>query len=218
MRIGKGSLALILIAATAVGAWFLLRSATAPRGLPSSQDAINPTDDPIREPVENAPPIPLKFKDADLSLLPKASYRLTARIGSKRRYRSSWEGQAAPYDLVLMWGRLAAEDPREYLTISQDMRWYRFRLNNDAPVSVDYVSQHSANTHIIPATKNLRRAVARLRSGDEVRMEGFLVFLSGTYKGQEVWWNSSLTPQDTGAGACEVFYLESLAKEGRLYR
>jgi len=47
----------------------------------------------------------------------------------------------------------------------------------------------------------------RLKKGDKVYLEGYLVFIKGTVNGRNSWWNSSLTRNDTGNGACEILYL-----------
>jgi hypothetical protein len=53
----------------------------------------------------------------------------------------------------------------------------------------------------------VRGALKRVRKGQLVHIEGFLVDASrpGGWH-----WNTSLTRGDTGAGACELVYVESL--------
>jgi hypothetical protein len=61
--------------------------------------------------------------------------------------------------------------------------------------------------HMIPADAGVRGALKRVRKGQLVHIEGFLVDASraGGWR-----WNTSLTRGDTGAGACELVYVESL--------
>jgi hypothetical protein len=42
---------------------------------------------------------------------------------------------------------------------------------------------------------------------DLVELEGYLVYV----KGDNFTWNSSLTRNDTGDGACEVLYVEKIS-------
>lgn len=64
--------------------------------------------------------------------------------------------------------------------------------------------------HLIPADAGVRAMLDRVRPGEVVRIEGFLVDASRP----DGWhWNSSLTREDTGNGACELVYVESLTIE-----
>jgi hypothetical protein len=46
-----------------------------------------------------------------------------------------------------------------------------------------------------------------VRAGDQIRLRGYLVRVAASDGWQ---WRSSLTRDDTGAGACELVLLESL--------
>ena len=207
--------ALILLAL--VGAWAVYRSATAPTYAHTGQAEMIPSDEPAQTDPEGAPPVTLAFPDGQFTLSPQAAYRVTAKVASRRRYTTPWGGYVAPYDLVLFWGPLATSDTR-WLHVEQDMRWYHFSFGGGAPFGVGFVGAHSANTHVIPATPNLRRAIARLEEGGLAEFTGYLVFGTGTYQAGPIAWNSSLTRDDAGAGSCELFYVTSIRVGDRLYR
>ncbi len=59
---------------------------------------------------------------------------------------------------------------------------------------------------MIAANDEVRKVIGNLRVGQIVTMNGYLVNATGP-EGRT--WNSSLTRQDTGNGACELFYVES---------
>lgn len=65
----------------------------------------------------------------------------------------------------------------------------------------------SANMHLIPASKQIRGRLEAVRPGNLVRLRGLLVDVAGPdgYR-----WNTSLTREDTGMGACELFYVEAV--------
>ena len=68
------------------------------------------------------------------------------------------------------------------------------------------IEVHSANMHLIPATQEIARSMGRARKGHIVAMKGYLVHATGA----NGWhWKSSLTRDDTGAGACELVFVES---------
>jgi hypothetical protein len=48
-------------------------------------------------------------------------------------------------------------------------------------------------------------------------MEGYLVNINGMVGNGTVRWNSSLTRNDTGDGACEVFYVKRAVLDGKVY-
>jgi hypothetical protein len=61
--------------------------------------------------------------------------------------------------------------------------------------------------HLIPSTSRVRDRLEDVRPGNVVRLRGYLVSVSGP---NGYTWRSSLTRTDTGAGACELFYVESV--------
>jgi hypothetical protein len=97
----------------------------------------------------------------------------------------------------------------ERLQISQSMRFYWYRYQNPPPLPPDEIVRSSTNMHIIPADAATKKICSALRSGELVRMEGQLVEATGPEIGT---WRSSLRRDDTGNGACEILYLESVAK------
>lgn len=196
---------------------FAYRAITAPDYRHVSNAVIDASQDPEQADLDDAEPIEITFKDGHATLVPKATYRIATKICGKQRYRRPWGSLVAPYDLCLSWGRLATEDLEGQVKFSQDMRWYQYWVKHNVGIDLSYVGHHSANTHVLYADKNLRKAVARLKKGDVVEMTGYLIFLTGQYKGRDIWWNSSLSRTDSGKGSCEVFYLTSLQKGSKLY-
>ncbi len=69
--------------------------------------------------------------------------------------------------------------------------------------------------HMIPADENVRRALLAVGTGDRVRVHGLLV---DARRADGFYWNSSLTREDTGPGACELVYVEELQIGRKLYR
>jgi hypothetical protein len=75
------------------------------------------------------------------------------------------------------------------------------------PIPRREIETSSANMHMIPADPEVKRELEQVRQGQVVHIVGFLVDASRTGG----WhWNTSMTRDDTGAGACELVYLESL--------
>ena len=88
-------------------------------------------------------------------------------------------------------------------------RWNQYRWQGDPPLPVDEIVRSSANMHMIPFDAATARALRQVRRGDRVRIDGWLVEAKAT----DGWhWRSSLSREDTGAGACEVVYVCSLTR------
>ena len=64
----------------------------------------------------------------------------------------------------------------------------------------------------------LSKAVKGLKEGDAVELAGHLVDVAATKKTQNYWWNSSMTTEDRGDGACEIIYLTHLKVHGKIYQ
>lgn len=148
----------------------------------------------------------VKFGYGTLYLL--ASYEVTARILSRKDYTIGKESTLAPVDLALGWGRMAQPSVLSKLRITQDNRFYHYYWSNGPPISPQEIITSSANTHIIPANKAVEKSIRQLKKNQIVTLKGFLVRYHES-KNKSWWeWKSSLTRADSGAGACEVFYVE----------
>ena len=107
-----------------------------------------------------------------------------------------------PEDLALGWGRMSENRVLSGLVIDQGARFYSWRTRSTAwPIPRAEIVEHSANTHVIPATGALREQLDRLRIGQVVRLEGELV--DGD-RDDGATLRTSLTRSDSGSGACEI--------------
>lgn len=77
----------------------------------------------------------------------------------------------------------------------------------DYPVPRDIIQAHSPNMHMIPANDDIERRLKSIRAGNLVHIKAYLVEVANE---EGFRWKSSLTRSDTGAGACELVWVESL--------
>ena len=146
-----------------------------------------------------------KFKGYDVEKL--ASYEIEAKVLSRKDY-SDMGSKFSPTDLALGWGHMSDESVLETLNISQSGRWYRWRSKTTTlPISINEVKYSSANTHIIPANELVKENLKNVKKGSIIKMKGYLVKITGE---NGYIWKSSTTRRDSGAGACEIFYVERL--------
>jgi hypothetical protein len=147
----------------------------------------------------------LPIKREGFTLYPVASFEVDARVYGRRSYSDdSYEAKLSPVDLALGWGPLADELIADQIIVTQSERFYHWRSERP-PIPPERISQSSANMHIIPADQEVMRFLDTVMPGQKVSLRGKLVNISGP----ENWrWVSSQTRNDTGEGACEVFYVE----------
>lgn len=142
----------------------------------------------------------------DVELTTRAHFQLTARVLSREDYSSGDNGDLVPEDLALGWGRMSDSAVLASIKIHQAGRFYYWHVDS-LPIPRREIETHSANMHLIPADAGVRYQMKQVRQGQLVHIEGFLV--DATRPGG--WhWNTSMTRDDTGAGACELVYVESL--------
>lgn len=188
---------LLVLLALVVGTWFCFHEPAAKwRGIPAAQD-----------PVQTTAGLPHAFTHDDLTITPLATYRVTAVVLSRSRYRYDSGAAIAPVDLALGWGSMSIAGVINDLNISQSGRWYEYSYRGDPPLDPADIARHSANTHCLPATEEVRQRLLAVKRHDVVTLEGYLVEVSGA---GGYHWRSSLTRDDTGGGACEVMWITSV--------
>ena len=160
-------------------------------------------DDPVQQELAGAAP----RQHQDYELTPRAEFRLEARVLAAERYR--WDGGAdlAPVDLALGWGPMSDSAMLERFKVTQGARFYTLYPQDEA-ADLGLALRHSANMHLIPASEAVRRTLESAREGQVVSLRGQLVDAA---RPDGFTWRTSLTREDTGAGACELFYVESVA-------
>ena len=150
---------------------------------------------------------PTTFMLDGYQLTRKAKFEIRARVLSKEPYYLNRTADLSPIDLALGWGVMSDTRVLDRIDISQSARWYRTRYELPPPVPEQQIIFNSSNMHMIPARKDIERSLKNLRVGDIVQLRGYLVDVdhdSGWY------WRSSMSRSDTGDGACELVYVESV--------
>lgn len=159
-------------------------------------------DEPRQGAVSGLPDIQ---KDG-FRITPLATFNIKARVILAKRY---WFGQGsdlAPVDLALGWGPMSDSNILKHFEFSQSDRYYYWSTKS-FPVPREVIESHSANMHMIPANDEIEDVLKGVRAGNIVHLKGYLVE-AYTPKGGR--WRSSLSRTDTGRGACEIIWVESI--------
>jgi hypothetical protein len=147
---------------------------------------------------------------ADYVIEPVARYEIRAKVLSTERYRFGREADLSPVDFALGWGPMSDNTVTEKLNITQSNRWYYYSWSDSPPIDPAIIVRSSANTHLVPADDNVRDILLNVRSGEIVKLKGYLINI----KHPDGWsWRSSLTREDSGAGSCELMWVKEITVE-----
>lgn len=155
---------------------------------------------PIQERVSSAP----IFRSGDYVMRPLARFEIEARVLSTERYLFDRGAAISPVDFALGWGPMSDQSVLDKVSISQGGRFYRWRVK-EFPIPRNAIIQHSANMHMIPSTPEVKEDLLKVRMGEIVQLEGYLVNVSSD---NGMIWKTSLSRKDSGDGACELVWVE----------
>jgi hypothetical protein len=147
-------------------------------------------------------PVNRRFDDYTVTDL--ARFNIKAKVLARKDYSIGRESDLSPVDLALGWGNMSDESVLEQIEISQSGRFYRWQVES-FPIPRREIETHSANMHLIPASDAVESELQKVKEGEIVEISGSL-----EVRADDGWnWRSSLTRDDTGAGACELILVES---------
>ena len=189
----------LLTVASLIGAWqhWRVRPVTV-----TTPGMLAPADPVQTELAGGASP----SKWGDFQVTPRAGYKVRARLLGREEYSRGPEGKLAPLDFLLGWGPMSDSSILSQIHLSQGARYYRWATDGMPPLPPLVINDHAANTHLIPANSRVLDTLNGMRVGQVNELSGYLVDVTRA----DGWhWKSSLTRTDSGAGACELMYVES---------
>lgn len=138
------------------------------------------------------------------TLRPVADIEVTARILSKREYLSDIHAVLSKTDLALGWRNMSDPSILSQIDISQSNRFVHLRPFTKLPISRREMIRSHANMHLIPATATIQDTLDSVSKGQIIHFSGKLIHTDlGSFD-----WKSSTRRDDTGAGACEIVYVD----------
>ncbi len=141
----------------------------------------------------------------DFQVIGQARFSAEVRVLARERYRVGELADVSPLDIAVGWGPMSDSAVLADLEVWQSGRFYFWQYDEEPPIPRRDIETHSANWHLVPADSSVWRKLRGLRVGDVVKLDGKLVNLENPEVGSRT---TSLTREDTGAGACEIIYVE----------
>jgi hypothetical protein len=190
--------ALVLLSLGGAGNWWLHRPIVRAAGILVEG-----------EPRQTEPTSRSSITLGDYQLTPLADYDIEARVLSREDYSIDAGSDLSPTDLAVGWNRMSDTAVIEQLDISQSVRFFTYRWASTPPIPLTEIESSAANMHVIPAAPSVARELDKIRQGSIVRLRGQLVEAK---RSDGFHWRSSLTRNDTGAGACELMLVDSIER------
>jgi hypothetical protein len=162
-------------------------------------DGVLVLDNPMQDKIN----IITLLDNDDYTITAIASYDIKARVLSKKSY----DDDIVPEDLALGWRNMSSNELLDTLTITQSDRFYFWHANQDNFPRHDIETQ-SANTHLVYRDKSIAKKIKEIKIGNVVHITGYLVNIKD--KKKFLYWNTSLTRDDIGKGACELLYITDI--------
>lgn len=203
----------VLIILVFVLIWFGWDYYTRPIPLETVSQPIEINEEPHQDSNISIDSISFDSSRGEVVLTPVAYYDISAQVVGRKNYYTGFDAKFEPTDLALAWGKLTEPEYNQDITYSQSGRWYHFRYGPDAKLPENYIASHSVNTHIVPASDNIKKAVRRIKKGDQVNIKGYLVNIEA----KDFKQRTSMTRTDIGSGACEILYAERIQIGNRVY-
>lgn len=162
----------------------------------------------VHSPAQGPPSSLEPWEYGPWKITPLATYDIEARILARKSYRRDRFAELCDLDLALGWQRCSDSAVLDQLQIWQEGRFFWWRTRGRAfPLPREELEASMANTHAIAASPRVTDELAALRVGHLVRLRGQLIEArhpDGTV------FRSSLRRNDTGKGACEILWVESV--------
>ncbi len=188
----------IIVLLIVFGGWKLLSSPGSVTLGPGVLAGVEPYQDSVEPAVSRS--------IENYTITDLATFRIKAKVLSRKDYVIGREADLSPVDLALGWGNMSDESVLSNIEISQSGRFYRWQVES-FPIPRREIETHSANMHLIPANEAVKDEIEKVRQGEIIEISGSLVEV---LSGNDGWrWTSSMTRTDTGSGACELILVDS---------
>ena len=146
-------------------------------------------------PVQSALAKKKLYKKSGHQLEAVATFNVRAKVLSAATYRKGREALISPVDLALGWSKMASETMLSQVTVTQSNRFASMRYNPAGDIKASDIVHNSSNMHMIPASRSVKAALQKIKKGQVVEIEGYLVNI----RHSDGWrWLTSTSRTDRG--------------------
>ena len=177
------------------------------QGMPAKKE-------PIQTNIQNA--VPFKYKK--FFITPLAEYSITGIVISTKRYFFDSTSSISPIDIAIVWKKMSVADVIKEFKFKHRRRAIIYTTKkNYWPIMENEVKTCISNNHCIPANKEIKKKLLKIKQYDLVKIKGQLV--KAEKSGMEPWVSSLSRDDGPGWGklvGCEIIYVtdvEILKKE-----
>jgi hypothetical protein len=174
--------------------------------LPELQDA------PVQKPTSRQP-FDVRVNEIDYHIKPLYSYELYGLVVSKHEADSfidyvhkQWGDHLNTADLCVIWGENAFSGAYEKFSFSS-ANWTCYSSTSDREAGQKFSNEQFSNNHMLSDRRDILNKLKQVRIGDQIHFKGYLAEYS---QGNGFHRGSSTVRTDTGNGACETVYTESI--------
>lgn len=117
-------------------------------------------------------------------------------------------------DFQLSFGEIALDKNSNRISYNSSGRYGAWYCNSQEFLNeygtFDVISKNTSNNHIVPANDEIKKIAESVEVGNVVEIEGYLSTYKWSTEKGEHFWGTSTSRNDSGDGACETIYVESL--------
>lgn len=163
------------------------------------------------------PPISTTVNGVEYRIQPRYSYDISALVVSLHHSdtwwdyaHKAWNDHINLMDLCVVWGGNAESGAYKNISFSNN-QWECSWQASSMEAWQAFNQAEASNNHMVTDDPVVAKALRSIRVGDQIRVQGYLVDYTTLKDGQPTGMRvSSEVRTDTGNGACEVLYVESV--------
>ncbi len=162
-----------------------------------------------KEPIQTEIKNPVPFKYEKFLITPLANYSITGVVISTKRYFFDSVSSISPIDIAIVWKKMSVADVIKEFKFKHRNRAIIYITKKDYwPIMEKEVKNCISNNHCIPANKDIKKKLLKIRQYDLVTIKGQLVKVEKS--GMEPWISSLSRDDGPGYGklvGCEIIYV-----------
>mgnify|MGYP007069876599 CR=1 FL=1 len=167
----------------------------------------NNINEPIQTPTTGT--INTKIDGVNIEIDLKYEYTIKGRVLDTYHYLpTTLTNKLSPVDVGIAWGYILNDDTYDHVKCHESGARYLYCHSKGD--WIDNTDGLYSNNHLIPSNKKIKKLMKKMRKGDMVQIEGYLVYVYWEKGNRQANWQSSTTREDTGDGACEIIYVTDI--------